>query len=144
MANTSNLSSGVEALLSRMQTHPAEFYNDAPKWHFIFKEKFREVLTEPEKGAIHEALKEVRRKEFDDHVMRTLLVVEDNDEQEREEAMRLDSYGNLGIGAKIPNKFALTGAATTSRPLIQVGKETLSENDIARMKEVTMSPSRFK
>ena len=123
MANTSNLSPGVEALLSRMQTHPAEFYNDAPKWHFIFKEKFREVLTEPEKGAIHEALKEVRRKEFDDHVMRTLLIVEDPEEVEREEAMRLDSYGNLGVGTQKTgshrsNKQRMLSAMTSDAPLM--------------------------
>ena len=100
MASTSNLSPGVEILIARMSTHPAEFYNDAPKWHFIFKEKFREVLTEPEKGAIHEALKQVRRKEFDDQVMRTVLIVEDDDEKERPEAVRLDSYGNLGVGTQ--------------------------------------------
>ena len=123
MASTSNLSPGVEILIARMNTHPAEFYNDAPKWRFIFKEKFREVLTEPEKGAIHEALKEVRRKEFDDHVMRTLLIVEDTEEVEREEAMRLDSYGNLGVGAQKTgshrsNKQRMLAAMTSDAPLM--------------------------
>lgn len=115
MANTSNLSPGVEALLSRMQTHPAEFYNDAPKWHFIFKEKFREVLTEPEKGAIHEALKEVRRKEFDDHVMRTLLIVEDT--EEAAEAMRIESYTTAKITPQ-SNKQRMLSAMTSNAPLM--------------------------
>jgi hypothetical protein len=66
-------SSGINAILARMETNPAEFFGDAPKWRFIFKENFREVLTEPEKGALHEKLKEVRRQEFDHIVMRTLL-----------------------------------------------------------------------
>ncbi len=66
-------SSGINAILARMETNPAEFFGDAPKWRFIFKENFREVLTEPEKGALHEKLKEVRRQEFDHTVMRTLL-----------------------------------------------------------------------
>jgi hypothetical protein len=66
-------SSGINAILARMETNPAEFFGDAPKWRFIFKENFREILTEPEKGALHEKLKEVRRQEFDHIVMRTLL-----------------------------------------------------------------------
>jgi len=66
-------SSGITAVLARMDTNPAEFFGDAPKWGFIFKERFREVMTEPEKGALHEKLKEVRRQEFDHHVMRTML-----------------------------------------------------------------------
>ena len=66
-------SSGITAVLARMDTNPSEFFGEAPKWGFIFKERFREVLTEPEKGALHEKLKEVRRQEFDHQVMRTLL-----------------------------------------------------------------------
>ncbi len=69
----SNFSTGVETVIKRMETNPEEFFNEAHKWHFIFKEKFREVLTEPEKGALHEALKAVRRKEFDYSVVQTLL-----------------------------------------------------------------------
>lgn len=67
------LSSGVKTLVARMATNPEEFYGEAHKWRFVFRENFREVLTEPEKGAIHEALKEVRRKEFDVLVVKVLL-----------------------------------------------------------------------
>jgi hypothetical protein len=66
-------SSGITAILARMETNPAEFFGDGGKWRFIFKENFREVMTEPEKGALHEKLKEVRRQEFDHMVMRTIL-----------------------------------------------------------------------
>lgn len=128
----SNLSPGVEALVSRMQSHPAEFYGEAPKWRFIFKANFREVLTEPEKGAIHAALMEVRRKEFDDEVMRTLLTVEEDDLSpvQFREAMRLDSSGNLGIGIVSPS--------------LQIGKQTLSEKDIEQFKSATTAPSLYK
>lgn len=67
------LSSGVQTLIARMESNPEEFYGEAHKWRFIFRENFREVLTEPEKGAIHEALKGVRRKEFDVLVVKVLL-----------------------------------------------------------------------
>ena len=69
----SEFSTGVETLVKRMETNPEEFFNEADKWRFIFKEKFREVLTEQEKAAIHEALKAVRRKEFDYNVIQTIL-----------------------------------------------------------------------
>lgn len=67
------LSSGVQTLIARMESNPEEFYGEAHKWRFIFKENFREVMTEPEKGALHEALKGVRRKEFDVLVVKVLL-----------------------------------------------------------------------
>ena len=67
------LSAGVRALVARMESNPQEFYGTADKWQFMFDAKYREVLTEPEKGAMHEALKEVRRKEFDEKVMRGIL-----------------------------------------------------------------------
>lgn len=67
------LSAGVRALVGRMESNPEEFFDDAHKWRFMFGDKFREVMTEPEKGALHEGLKQVRRKEFDQKVMRELL-----------------------------------------------------------------------
>jgi hypothetical protein len=56
-----------------MESNPEEFYGDASKWAFMFAPNFRDVMTEPEKGALHEALKEARRKEFDELVMRRIL-----------------------------------------------------------------------
>jgi len=69
----SELSAGVRALLGRMESNPEEFYGNASKWGFMFEPNFRDVMTEPEKGALHEALKEARRKEFDELVMRRIL-----------------------------------------------------------------------
>jgi hypothetical protein len=56
-----------------MESNPEEFYGDASKWGFMFAPNFRDVMTEPEKGALHEALKGVRRKEFDELVVRRML-----------------------------------------------------------------------
>ena len=74
------LSAGVRALVGRMESNPEEFFDDAHKWRFMFGDKFREVMTEPEKGALHEALKAVRRKEFDYSVVQTLLKDEMQDQ----------------------------------------------------------------
>lgn len=67
------IGAGIQALVGRMGTNPEEFFDEAPKWRFMFADRFRDTMTESEKGAIHAALKEVRRKEFEHKVMRTLL-----------------------------------------------------------------------
>jgi hypothetical protein len=87
------LSAGVRALVGRMESNPEEFYDDAQKWRFMFGDRFREVLTEPEKGALHEALKHVRRKEFDQKVMRELL------KDEMEEQIKGGYYTTTAIGS---------------------------------------------
>ena len=90
------LSTGVRTLLARMESNPEEFYGEADKWRFMFAPNFREVMTEPEKGALHKALAEVRRKEFDERVMRRLLQ-DDMDEQARDARSR---YGEAQIRAQ--------------------------------------------
>lgn len=88
MTNSSNdlpksedkvFTSGVDAILERMKTHPEEFFetNVDPKvgsrWRFIFKDYFRDAMTEIEKGKLHEALKQIRRMEFDTMVVKELM-----------------------------------------------------------------------
>ena len=87
-------STGVTILLQRMETHPEEFYkkliikdyesiND-PKWHGVMQDliktkfegkKFSSMicLTDAEIDALYEGYKKIRRKAFDDHVMREVL-----------------------------------------------------------------------
>jgi hypothetical protein len=88
------LSTGVRTLLARMESNPEEFYGEADKWRFMFSPNFREVMTEPEKGALHEALCEVRRKEFDERVMRRLL---QEDMEEKVQLGRHISSGGFGM-----------------------------------------------
>ena len=77
------ISNGVKILLERMASHPEDFYGDALQWRFMFAEKFRDVLTEPEKGMIHETLKDLRRGEFDGLVVQAIL--RDEEEKKKEE-----------------------------------------------------------
>lgn len=125
------LSTGVRTLLARMESNPDEFYGEADKWRFMFAPNFREVMTEPEKGALHEALCEVRRKEFDERVMRRLLQ-DDMDEQARDARSRygaqLNSTGALGVGV---------GSSSTS--VLKIGNQTLSEQDLASIKAANSS-----
>ncbi len=139
------LSAGVRALVGRMESNPNEFYGEADKWRFMFSANFRDVLTEPEKGALHEALKEVRRKEFDEKVMRELL--KDNMENQIKEGYYTSPQiggGGTGFGmAQIKAEGATVGYNNPTTSLM-LGKETLSEQDIKRIKEATTSPSLFK
>lgn len=98
------LSAGVRALVGRMESNPEEFFDDAQKWRFMFGDKFREVMTEPEKGALHEGLKQVRRKEFDQKVMRELL------KDEMEEQIKGGYYTTAQIG----NTITGSGIGVTS------------------------------
>ena len=151
------LSAGVRALVGRMESNPQEFYGSADKWHFMFAANFREVLTEPEKGALHEGLKEVRRKEFDEKVMRELL--KDDMENQLRDAATISSYplglkGGIGMsGSSVTadslvyntvNRYALAQQQDSHNPNIQLGKQTLSESDIAQLKAVTTSSNLFR
>lgn len=156
------LSAGVRALVGRMESNPSEFYGEADKWRFMFSANFREVLTEPEKGALHEALKEVRRKEFDEKVMRELL--KDNMEEQLLKNtpyftnVQIGSGGTgfnqaqikaegmaVGYGSDTSDSFTYGGAISkTGISSLQIGEQKLSEEDIKRIKEATTSPSLFK
>ena len=103
------LSAGVRALVGRMESNPEEFYEDTHKWRFIYGDRFREVMTEPEKGALHEGLKQVRRKEFDQKVMRELLK-DEMEEQIKGGQIKGGFYtqpqiGNGGVGVTSTGGF---------------------------------------
>lgn len=103
----SELSAGVRALLGRMESNPEEFYGDASKWAFMFAPNFRDVMTEPEKGALHEALKEARRKEFDELVMRRILrdTEEETVKQARSSGIMSRGQVTTAIGTSLNDVF---------------------------------------
>ena len=103
---------GVDMLINRMQTHPEEFFEHqnrllvesekyrGGRWSFIFKEYFHDCLTEAEKGRIHEAIRAVRRMEFDVLVLKELMRDEEAEkrqaEMQRLEQMRITSGSIIG------------------------------------------------
>jgi hypothetical protein len=101
-----SISSGVQAIVNRMSSHPEEFFGDAGRWNFIFKENFKDIMTEPEKAAMYDALKQVRRQQFETLVMTTLLI-QDQDEDTDEESERGYQAGK-GRDPRIPNFKKLT------------------------------------
>ena len=95
-------STGVKILLRRMETNPEEFYKRVDtsdeyetiknvKWHDIIHSVIVSrhegkifgwslFLTDTEVDALFEGYAKIRRKEFDNYVMRQLLVTEDKNE----------------------------------------------------------------
>ncbi len=96
------ISDGVKILLGRMASHPEDFYGDALQWRFMFAEKFRDVLTEPEKGMIHEALKDLRRGEFDGLVVKAILR---DEEEKREEEEKVAAELEAKRGTQAQQKY---------------------------------------
>ena len=98
--------SGVDTLLGRMKTHPEEFFshNTAGKnrWDFMYKDYFRDSMTESEKGRIHEEIRKVRRMEFDAMVVKELMkdAMSENEEAPTTDALKyppLNQYGKAPI-----------------------------------------------
>jgi hypothetical protein len=76
------MNSGIEIILARMDTHPDEFMFGNEKWKFIYSDYFRDSLSEGEKGAIHDRLKQLRLEEFNQRVLQTLVPLEEPDGEE--------------------------------------------------------------
>jgi hypothetical protein len=81
-----DLNNGVQIILNRMKTNPEEFFDEGGRWRWMFKDTLREVMTEIEKAAIFEGLKEVRRMEITSRAASTVLrAAEDEKEQAEKE-----------------------------------------------------------
>ena len=133
--------SGVRTLISRMESNPEEFFRGEMKWQFMYEARFREVLTDAERDALQEALRVVHRHEFDSIVMEELLRDKDDFRYSSggymvgSEVMRIDSSGGLGIGTSTHTTFK----PPTLKPNIQIGSQTLSEEDIKNLKASAFS-----
>ena len=133
----SEMCSGVRTLLARMESNPEEFFRGEMKWQFMYEARFREVLTDAERDALQEALRVVHRHEFDSTVTQELLRDKEDFRYNTvgytfsndNEAMRINSFGNLGIGT----------TTSTLANTIKIGGQTLSEEDIKNLKALPLS-----
>lgn len=102
--------SGVDTLIERMQTHPEEFFSSGGKqrWDFLYKDYFKDSMTESEKGRIHEALRIVRRYEFDALVVKELMKDEMGapEEDDTEDTMKYKAAGRYQMA---PHKTLTPG-----------------------------------
>ena len=80
----SEVNEGVGIILARMETHPEEFFgmheNNNNKWRWMFAESLREVMSEPEKAAVFEGMKKVRRLEITHKAIATVMPEEEEDD----------------------------------------------------------------
>jgi hypothetical protein len=78
----SEVNEGVGIILARMETHPEEFFGlgeTNSKWRWIFSENLREVMTEPEKAALHSGMTKVRRLEITHKAIATIMPDEEEE-----------------------------------------------------------------
>ena len=78
----SEVNEGVGIILARMETHPEEFFGlgeTNSKWRWIFSENLRDVMTEPEKAALHSGMTKVRRLEITHKAIATIMPDEEEE-----------------------------------------------------------------
>lgn len=100
----SEVNEGVQIILNRMESNPEEFFGDQAKWRWIFNENLREVMTEPEKAAIFEAMKKVRRLELTAKAVATVMPSEEEDEFE------LEGFAERVAKTQAPKKMVINRA----------------------------------
>jgi hypothetical protein len=88
----SEVNEGVQIILNRMESNPEEFFGDVGKWRWMFSENLREVMTEPEKAAIHSAMVKVRRLEITAKAVATVMP-QDEEEEQKDWGVSLPSGG---------------------------------------------------
>lgn len=72
---------GVEILLERMKTNPEEFLEGAlSKWSRVIDYSWQ-VLTEEERNALQNGMKEAKREHFNGEVMRVLAQGHDDEKE---------------------------------------------------------------
>jgi nucleoside diphosphate kinase len=95
----SEVNEGVGIILARMETNPEEFFEahrDNNKWRWIFSENLREVMSEPEKAAIYEGMKRVRRLEITHKAIATIMP-----DEEEENTIKFRSEGRYSEPKKM-------------------------------------------
>ena len=94
----SEMNEGVKIILARMETNPEDFFTvhkEYNPWRWIFDDSVREVMTEPEKAALFEGIKKVRRLMI---THRALEAVMPKDEVEIPPSFGLTKQGASGQG----------------------------------------------
>ena len=141
--NETEMNDGVQIILNRMKTNPEEFFDEGGRWKWIFKDTLREVLTEIEKAAIFEGLKQVRRAEITAKAASTVLRADEQIEKDKESypydqspfsAAPLKREGSA-VNYNSPFTFATTGG--TQQATLTLGQEQINEDDIREIKKLT-------
>ena len=136
-----DLNSGVQIILNRMKSHPEEFFDEGGRWKWIFKDTLREVLTEIEKAAIFEGLKQVRRHELTAKAAATVLRADEQEERDREVYKGFASAPVKAAGGPVnyggSSLVFNTDHSITQKATITLGQEQINEDDIREIKKLT-------
>jgi hypothetical protein len=112
----SEVNEGVGIILARMETHPEEFFSVGDqnnKWRWIFSESLREVMSEPEKAAIHSGMTKVRRLEITHKAIATVMP------QDEEEDNGIGIYSQARPSNHQPKKMIVSASqAEMARKLL--------------------------
>lgn len=104
----SEVNEGVGIVLARMETHPEEFFGMGDqainKWRWIFTESLREVMTEPEKAALFEGMKKVRRLEITHKAIATVMPDEEENDDDYKEVVGRGTMKNTWARAVDTNQ----------------------------------------
>jgi hypothetical protein len=116
-----DLNHGVQIILNRMKTNPEEFFDEGGRWRWIFKDTLREVLTEIEKAALFEGLKEVRRMEISAKAASTVLRAADD--EDKDQAMKEQYYhqANRAYGQAYDPQAVLKAEGQPTNRVIRKG-----------------------
>jgi len=104
----SEVNEGVQIILNRMESNPEEFFGDVGKWRWMFSENLREVMTEPEKAAIHSAMVRVRRLEITAKAVATVMTEEK--EEDVDYNRRVGLIANTADLSQQPKKMVINAA----------------------------------
>jgi len=119
---------GVQIIINRMETHPEEFFgvsSEGSKWRWIFSENLREVMSEPEKAAIYEGMKKVRRLEITSKAIATVMPEEeeDNDQEPMGRGMMKNSMWTGAVPKPEGKKMVVNRAQMEMMQRMSGGKK---------------------
>jgi hypothetical protein len=110
----SEVNEGVGIILARMETHPEEFFgigDTSNKWRWMFSESLREVMSEPEKAALHSGMTKVRRLEITHKAIATVMPEEEEEEKREKEGYMTSSAYWSGATPKPEGKKMIVSAS---------------------------------
>jgi len=149
------MNTGVEILLQRLKDCPEDFDYDissglSSRWlKLVQKALESDFITQEEKDALTEALRENHRNEFTEHVMKTLTGEGEASDEGKSLLMGRHPIQGTGLGGQtlvgslearensihswtaIPT---ISNGGTGSSSIIQLGNETLDEHLLKKIK----------